>query len=174
MARMAILTLATATLAGCATMRVNSFVERGVDFAQLRTYNWAPAEMLFTGDPRLDNNTFFQERLQTAVEKQLAAKGFEKITSSTPDLLLHYHASVGQEVDANGADQRYGFCDDCRPEVYDAGTILIDFVGGRSNKLVWRGWAEGTLDGVVDNQAWMEETVDAAVARILQRLPGKL
>ena len=55
--------------------------------------------------------------------------------------------------------------------VYDAGTIVVDLVDARTHRLVWRGWAEGSIDGVVDDQAWMEKRVDEAVARIMARLP---
>ena len=40
-------------------MRVDSFTERGVDIRQYRTYEWGPADTFSTGDPRLDNNRFF-------------------------------------------------------------------------------------------------------------------
>jgi hypothetical protein len=62
---------ATQALAGCATMRVGSFVERGTNFTVYRTYAWASDAQLSTGDPRLDNNEFFQTRLRAAVEKGL-------------------------------------------------------------------------------------------------------
>ena len=50
----------------------------------------------------------------------------------------------------------------------------IDFVDARTNTLVWRGWSEGNFDGVIDDQAWMEEQIDRAVIRILERLPGRM
>lgn len=166
--------LGALTLAGCATMNVSSFVERGVDVTSYRTYDWAPVERLATGDPRLDNNPFFQERLQGAVDQQLAARGLERTTSATADLIIHYHASVSQAVDVGSIDRTYGYCSDCTPSVYEAGTILIDFVDARTNTLVWRGWAEGSIDGAIDNQEWMEQTVDEAVARILETFPRPL
>jgi hypothetical protein len=39
---------------------------------------------------------------------------------------------------------------------------------------VWRGWARGSLDGAINDQAWLEERVDEAVARIMERLPRAL
>lgn len=164
-------TSAALALAACATMRVNSFVERGTNFNALRTYSWAPAAQLATGDPRLDNNEFFQARLQAAVEKGLSARGLEKAESGQPDFVLHYHASVSQRVDAGGLDDKYGYCEDCRPSVFDAGTLTLDVVDVRTNRLVWRGWAESTFDGVVDNQQWLERRIDDGVARILQTFP---
>ena len=161
-------------LTGCASMRVNSYLERGTDLTRYRTYNWAADDRLSTGDPRLDNNSFFRERLQADVEKQLTTRGFEKITAETPDVWLRYHARINQQVDVNGADRKYGGCDDCMPSVYDAGTLMLDFIDARTNRLVWRGWAEGSLDGAIDNQGWMEQRIDEAVMRILAKLPGRL
>lgn len=162
---------ATLALAGCATMRVGSFVERGANFTVYRTYAWASDAQLSTGDPRLDNNEFFQTRLRAAVEKGLGVRGIEKAEYGQPDFVLHYHASVTQKVDAGGVDDQYGYCEDCSPSVFDAGTLTLDVVDARTNKLAWRGWAESTFDGVVDNQQWLERRIDEAVGQILQRFP---
>ena len=174
--RLALAAFASAALAAgaCASMRISSFVERGVDFTQYHTYAWAADPSRTTGDPRLDNNPFFQERVRTAVDRQLASRGFEQIPAGEAQLLVHYHASVNQTLDVNGADQKYGYCDDCKPFVYDAGSIVLDLVDARTDTLVWRGWSEGSIDGIIDNQKWMEETVDKAAAQILDRLPRRL
>jgi hypothetical protein len=123
-----------------------------------------------TGDPRLDNNRFFQERVEAAVELQLSARGFEKATDA-PDLLVRYYASVEQQVNANGADRPNVSCEECRPFVFDAGTIVIDLIDARTHRLVWRGWEEASIDGVVNDQAWMEKRIDRSVTRILEQLP---
>lgn len=172
--RFAAIALSALALTGCASMNVNSYGERGIDFTRYQTYNWGPAESLSTGDPRLDNNPFFYERIQAAVEKQLAGRGFEKTASGMPDLEVHYHASITQRVDVNGADQKYGSCDNCQPFVYEAGTLLLDVVDMRTNTIVWRGWAEGAFDGAIDNQEFMEHQIDEAVTRILEKLPRRL
>jgi len=171
--RSAVLAVLAVSLTGCASSNVHSYLERGADLGRYHTYAWGRADAMSTGDPRLDGNPFFEERLQAAVEKQLATRGFEK-TSATPGLLLHYHASITQRVDAYSAELKYGYCNECRPYVYDAGTIVIDFVDAHSSKLVWRGWAEDRFEGAIDNQHIMERQIDNAVARILQRLPPRL
>ena len=156
-------------------MRVNSYTERAADFSHYRTYAFGPTEAVSTGDPRLDSNPFFYRRVREAVEKQLAATGYEKTAPERADVLIHFHASMTQEINASEIDRQYGSCtsSECRPFVYDAGTLLLDFVDARTDKLVWRGWAEGSMEGVVDNQAWMEERIDDAVGRILARLPHR-
>ena len=60
---------------------------------------------------------------------------------------------------------------DRQPVVYDAGTLFVDLVDTRAKTLVWRGWAEGSMDGAIDDQAAMDARVDDAVMRILRRLP---
>jgi hypothetical protein len=165
---------AALALAGCATMNVSSYVDRRVDFTQFKTYAWEPRVDLATGDPRLDNNPFFHDRVRADVERQLAGRGFEKASSGAPDLVLHYHASVRQRLDLSGVDQRYGTCDDCWAVVFDAGTLTLDMVDARSNRLIWRGWAERSIDGPVDDQELFEQRIDRAVQRIIERLPPTL
>ena len=75
--RLAALPVLTLAVTGCATMLVSSHVQRDVDFAQYRTYDWGAPDALPTGDPRLDDNPFFNDHMQGAVEKQLAARGLD-------------------------------------------------------------------------------------------------
>jgi hypothetical protein len=168
--------LAIGAATACATMHVSSHLEPGVNFRQYRTYAWAPPDTWTTGDPRLDNNRFFDERVRARVERELARLGFEKATAPEPDLLVHYHASVSQEIDVLDIDPAKPYCadGDCRPLIYDKGTLIVDLVEPRADRLLWRGWAEGGIDGVIDNQAWMESRIDEAVTKIFKRLPARL
>lgn len=168
-----IATTVAVSMAACASTQVNASLERGMDFTQYKSYTWAANDWFSTGDPRLDNNEFFEERLRGDVDRVLAARGFEKTSSATANLVLHYHASVAQRMDVNKLDAQYGYCEQCHSSIYDAGTITLDFVDARTNKLVWRGWSEGTLDGI-DDQTLIEARVDEAVTKILQKLPPSL
>jgi hypothetical protein len=168
------LVLAVVFAAACAAMNIGSFVQRGFDMSLVRTFEWAPAEHLQTGDPRLDNNQFFQRYVKAAVERELAARGLERADPGMADVVVHYHASVTQRVDTAGADEKYGACEDCRPSVFDAGTLTLDLVDAGTNRLVWRGWAERSIQGVLEDQQWMERDVDRAVASILAGLPAPL
>jgi len=168
---LAALFLTAALAAACAAINVGSFVERGFDMSVVRTFEWAPAEHLATGDPRLDNNEFFQRYLKAAVEREMEMRGIERTDAGMADVVVHYHASVTQRVDTAGADEKYALCEDCRPSVFDAGTVTLDLVDAGTNKLVWRGWAERSIQGVLENQEWMERDVNQAVATIFERLP---
>lgn len=172
--RLSGLLLVAATSAACAApIRVNAYAERGMTVSRYASYDFAPAAAESTGDPRLDSNPFFLERVRAAVDRGLAAKGYTRRTDA-PDVLVHFHANVSQNIDIVDVDRKAGYCgdDNCRPFVYDAGTLVVDLVDARTRALAWRGWAESSLDGIIDNQAWMDEKVDAAVARITARLPA--
>lgn len=163
--------VATATaFSACASTRVNASLERGMDFTKYRSYTWAAEDRFGTGDPRLDNNEFFEHRMRETADKLLAARGFEKVSPTTASVVIHYHANATQKIDVNALDRPYGYCEDCHSSIYDAGTITLDFVDARTNKLVWRGWAEGSLEGI-DHQETIEWRVDDAVTKILAKLP---
>lgn len=162
------------TLAGCAAATASAHVERGITFTDYVTYDWGPPDNLPVGDPRLDNNPFFRDYLQGAIEKRLAAKGFERATTGTPDLLVHYHAAVNQKVDVYSVDNANGYCyADCQPRFvdYEQGTLIVDMVDAKTNKVVWRGWSQDTMNGVIDNQARLEKQVEEGVSKMMQLLP---
>jgi uncharacterized protein DUF4136 len=162
------LLLAVASAAGCAPIYVHAYAERGTAFTY-RTYAWAPDTAVATGDPRLDNNRFFAEQVRASVDRELTARGVEKIPSTSSELLIDFHVTIAQEV-ATTPSNRNEHCVNCGTTIYDAGTLVIDMVDARSSRLVWRGWVE-KLDPVIDNQDWMEETIDRAVTRIMRKLP---
>jgi hypothetical protein len=167
--------LAAAVAAGCATLTVSSHIERNVNFTDFVTYDWGPPDNLPVGDPRLDNNPFFRDRVQGAIEKRLAAKGYERALTGEPDLLVHYHASVSQKVDVYAADSRYGYCyANCEPPQvmdYEQGTLVVDIVDVKTNKVVWRGWAQDVMNGVIDDQNRLDNQVDEGVMKMMQLLP---
>jgi hypothetical protein len=168
------LIVAAAFAAGCATLTVSSHIERNVSFSNYVTYDWGPPDSLPVGDPRLDNNSFFVDFLQGAIEKKLTERGYERALTGDADLLVHYHASVTQKVDVYEVDHRYGYCyADCQPEVteYEQGTLVVDIVDAKTNKVVWRGWSQDVMDGVIDNQDRLEKQVDAGVTKMMQLLP---
>jgi hypothetical protein len=145
-------------------------VAPGTDFAGYRAYAWVLAEGAPTGDPRLDNNPFLQACVQRVVDEEVTRRGFERSDAASADLFVTYRASVTRRFEAGDVSEASS-CTDCAPQVYDAGTLVIEFVDARTRRLVWRGWAEGSIEGAIDNQAWLEERVTQAIGRILEQFP---
>ena len=179
MLRWSMVTVAALAVTGCATMNVSSHVEQGLDFSQYHTYGWGPADALPTRDARLDGDPFFHDHMQGAVDKSLQSRGLTLLTSSGPaDLLLHYHASVTERLQANRLEQAYGACtpESCPGGVteYEAGTIVLDVVDARTNRVIWRAWAQEDLKRLIDDHDRMAKQIDAAVTRMMRRLPPTL
>jgi hypothetical protein len=172
--RTLIVFIVAAVAAGCATLTVSSHIERNINFTDYLTYDWGPPDNLPVGDPRLDNNPFFRDHVQGAIEKALTRKGYERATAGEPDLLVHYHASVSQKVDVYTPDAAQGYCyDDCKPQIVDfeQGTLVVDIVDNKTNKVVWRGWAQDVMNGVIDHQDRLDKQVDEGVTKMMQLLP---
>jgi hypothetical protein len=161
---------------GCAAKHAGSYVERSVDFAQYRTYDWAPADALPAGDPRLEQNAYFQDYVQGAVQRGLAGRGFGKAPSAAPDLLIHYHASVTRRVGVDPFDREFGACYDetCAVRVleFEAGMLVLDVVDARTGRLVWRGWARHGVADILSNPDRMATRINEAVAGMLETMPG--
>ena len=43
---------------------------------------------------------------------------------------------------------------------YEQGTLIVDIVDVKTSKVVWRGWAQDTMNGIIDNQDRLEKQVD--------------
>jgi hypothetical protein len=173
----AVVTLLGLALASCATMKTSSHVTRGTEFTHYRTWAWAPADAQQTGDPRLDNNPFFQDRLRGAVEHEMTRKGYIRSTlAGSPDLRVHYHANFSKTFEITGG-ARSGSCyGNCEPEAYayEQGTLVIDVVDARTETVVWRGWMLDNMEGVIDRQDVMEREIDTAVAKMFELFPTTL
>jgi hypothetical protein len=172
----AALTAAALTLFGCATLRVSSHTDRGVVWSKYTTFDWGPADALPAGDPRLDKDPFFQDRVEGAIEKAMAERGFERSgASERPDVLIHYHANITERLDVDEIDRGYGYCAtyDCGHRVtrYEAGTLVVDMVDAATNVLLWRGWAQGTVEGVLGNRDRLGHRIDEGVRRMFETLP---
>lgn len=159
--------------AGCGALRVNTYQWPGATFASYQTFTWGAQDRFSTGDPRLDNNEIFRNHVQRAVERELAMKRFSPAAPEAADLIVHVHAHIDQRIESRTLDRELTQCEPgaCGPYVYEAGTLLLDFVDRRTNRVAWRGWAEGSLDAAIDNQERLEQVIDEAVTRIVARLP---
>jgi hypothetical protein len=166
--------LFVAILPGCATrMTVSSHVEHALDVSRYRTFEWGPADVLPAGDARLDR-PFFNDRVQGAVEKGLLEKGFALTSAESPDLLIHYHANITTRINVNHVDRAYGYCSqaNCDSEIvqYETGTLVLDIIDARTNRLIWRAWAQANVEDMLNDRDRMAKTIDRAVERMLERL----
>lgn len=156
-------------------LRAGADYDRDTDFAVYESFTWAPPDALPTGDPRLDNNPFFVERLQDAVESELASRGIQHAQGSG-GLSIHFHASVRDRTEVLETDRRYGYDvegygEGTRVIQYEEGTILVDIADRETKELLWRGWAQADVQDVIGDPEKMEERIDQAVQKMFERFP---
>lgn len=113
------------------------------------------------------NNSLAAERIKEATILTLQNKGL-KLDNDNPDLLVHYSSAVGRGTRMEyytpysyywgggfyrpywgfryGWGAPYGWGPTYAvPESYKEGTIIIDLIDRKSNKIVWRGFGVGEL-----------------------------
>jgi uncharacterized protein DUF4136 len=163
-------------LTACSTIEVNQDWDPSASFTGLHTWAWQSATPTLTGNARLDD-PMLHGRIQSAIEKSLAEKGFTN-AAGKPDVLVAYHVALDQKLDARTIYTGYG------PyrgwygvggaqtvvDTYDVGTLLIDFVSPDSNTVIWRGSGQSRIQELKtpeERQARIQDAVD----RILKQFP---
>jgi hypothetical protein len=163
-------------LSGCTTVRVSSHSERDLAWSQYHTFEWGQPDSLPPSDPRLQKDPYFRDRFEGAVEKQMAAKGFHlSEESAVPDLWIHYHAAINERLNVNEIQSGNGYCTgaDCGPRIthYENGTLVVDIIDARTNRLIWRGWAQESVEGMLGNRARVRHIVEEGVSRMFSTMP---
>src|SRR5690606_1187448 len=123
----------------CSTVRVTYDFDRATDFNVYKTYNFHQK-----GIDKLEVNDLDKRRIISAIEAQMAAKGFTK--SSNPDLYINVLASSKEKVNIdNGYYGGYWgpYYGPSRVYQYTSGTIIIDIVDDKRNILIWQGAGSG-------------------------------
>ncbi len=164
-ARVILFLLLAALLTSCSSVVVKSDFDPEANFAEYKTFDFLPHPV----KPRA--NPFNQKRIEAAIEQTLIARGFQKLESGSPDLLVAYHANVKDKIDVDTYGYRYGRYGRrvgtyTTVREYQQGTLVIDFVDANSKELVWRGWAKGEV-----NDSVSKEKIDDTVAKILNKYP---
>jgi len=158
-----IVTLFLLAAAGCSGISASYDFDPRTDFAAYKGYAWLPA-------PREERmNPLVRDRVVAAVDRALQAKGYR--TSSSPDFKVATHAATENRVSVT--DWGYGYWragGGVDVYQYQVGTLILDIVDAKTNRLVWR----GTASGVVDPSPKPEETtkrINEAVEKMLANFP---
>jgi len=166
-------------LAGCSRITVTAEHDPAANFGALHTYAWRPGPQQGVGDPRFDS-TLIDKRVRPAIDRVLAAKGYQMAAPGTAaDFLVGYHAVVRQKTSGQTISRWYGYRvggarggPQAYAHDYDEGTLLIDVIDPATMQLLWRG--SGTR--VVDPQASpekREQRINEAVDQVLADFPPR-
>jgi len=114
--------------------------------------------------------------MQGAVEKALARRGIRLTDGEPPDLWIHYHANIRRRIQPLDWASGYDAAFDSAPGVanVEESTFVLDFIDARTNRLIWRGWAQRRLGNLLENRDRLAATIDEAVRRMLLHFPPAL
>ncbi len=141
-----------------------------VDFTRYKTYSWIKVE---AGDP------LWPDRIMSAVDSQLTAKGWTKVPDSgdaslsafgathTQPRLETFYNSLGGGWYWNGFGDGVAYT---TVENIPIGTLVVDIFDTPTKKLIWRGRAE---DALSDKPEKNEKKLEKVVEEMFKHFPPK-
>ena len=144
------------SVVGCTSIKTNTSFDSSIDFSKFKTYAWSENDIqvgrLNRGaDVKLEGvEEMARREIQPIIDAELAAKGFVKDTSRSPDFLIRYIASGSVQHDI---PQTY--YPGSPPSLTHAATIgsfmmgavQIEVINPATNSLMWQGYGETPITG---------------------------
>lgn len=168
-------------LAGCATgPQITSEADPEADFGSYRTFGfYAPLALEKEGYA-----TPTTDRIKAAARAQLESRGYV-YTPEQPDLWVNLNAYMQKRTDVTSfptVDYNYYYSyrarsyfavpfwhDDIHVRQYTEGTLNVDLVDRRKNRLVWEGIAVGRIAKLKPEER--AARIDSTLADIFARYP---
>jgi len=166
--------LAGPILTGCAGLKVDLDYDPARNFGAYHSYAWLPAATSKEGEAIIRND-LVEARVISAVDGELSGKNLQRADKAAADFLVSYHINVEDRVDVRTIETGFGY----RPwwgwnsrfdtetvvQNYKAGTLVLDIIDRKTDKLAWRGAAETRLrEGLTPQQR------DAEIRSIVKAL----
>jgi hypothetical protein len=169
------------TTAGCSGQHVATDASPSTNFSQFRTFS------LVSPPDSASTNMLLDERVRSAVDSGLKAKGLREIPRDSADLYVGYGIvdRTHKEVYTTGwgwgggwgwGAYRWGAAwpVDLQTSVdtYTDGTVVMWMVDAKTKKLVWKGQVGDALSLPVKDPAKATQSIDEAVAKMLAKYPS--
>jgi Domain of unknown function (DUF4136) len=158
---------ALATVGAALAQHVKTDFDHQANFAQYKTYSWQEIK---------PTNSLWDARIKSAVDAQLAAKGWTRVDSGGDATIVAIKTTQTQRTlqafyDGFGGGWRWrgfgGMGEATTTEQdYKEGTLVVDVYDAKTQQLIWRGSAEDTLS---DKEAKNEKNLD--VAKMFKSFP---
>ena len=126
----------------------------GTDFAQYRTWAWVEA-----GEDSV--RSLDASRIERAVEKELSARGFDRVDREEADLLVRYRVDHRLRLETRGFGYGLGFHDPfyhhrrhslhgafhSHPDFYqvDEARLIVELAERESRQVIWQAVGQRTL-----------------------------
>jgi hypothetical protein len=176
-----LLLIVSAVLPACNAFNVQTDHDSTVDFSAFRTFAFAGVAEENRGG--IYDNTLMHKRVESAVVRELTAKGLRQVgLDEAKDLLVHYwvHVQDKQRLESGGTSVGMargpyggygwgvGYGGGVTTVDYKEGTLILDLIEPAKKQLVWRATIVGTLqDSTQDNV----ELGNEAIAKAFEDYP---
>jgi len=154
-----------ALLVGCGpTLQVKTDFDHGATFGQYRSFQMGEGKVIEQG--ALTENTIVKDRVDVAVKNGLATRGLVPAPDHA-DLIARFAVGVRsvKELEGVGYPVAVGlwgaYPNDFWIVDHPEGTLVIDLVDARSQKLVWRAYCVADGSGMSD-PAFIQKAVNRA------------
>jgi len=159
---LALLALISLIIGGCSKYQIISDYDHEADFGKYKTFNFQNPKP--NPDAPIRFSQINQNRIKHAITYEMMLHGYEKTTN--PDLLISFYLKVDQRQGVYDYGPYYGYdygWNDVSTYNYKEGTLTIDLVDTKRNRLVWQGSAMGVLPEKSKN---VEEKVKKVIQKI--------
>jgi hypothetical protein len=166
----AVCTLFFVAMLGAAfAQQVKTDFDHQANFSQYKTYSWQEIKPA---------NSLWDARIKSAVDAQLAAKGWTQIDNGGDVAIVaiatsHTESTLQTFYDGMGGGWRWrgfgGMGEATTSEQdYKEGTLLVDLYDAKTKQLIWRGSAEDTVSNNADKN---EKNLNKGVAKMFKKFP---
>lgn len=162
----------TLVVGGCSSISVETDKAPMVDFRYYRTYGWTQGRGPASSEPP-KASTAADERIRAALEQELAQRNMRSAPRGRrPDFLIDYSAASDlQRVADPGLRSGPGMIVGPIPApvgtTYVEGTLVVDFIDAKTNRVFWRGVGRGAINGAGGNL----DMIDSAVKEMIAEYP---
>jgi hypothetical protein len=149
--------------------QVKTDFDHQANFSQYKTYSWQTIKPA---------NSLWDARIKSAVDAQLAAKGWTQIDSGGDVAIVaiatsHTEKTLQTFYDGMGGGWRWrgfgGMGEATTTEQdYKEGTLVVDLYDAKTKQLIWRGSSEDTVS---DSAEKNEKNLDKGVAKMFRKFP---
>ncbi|HID69176.1 MAG TPA: DUF4136 domain-containing protein [Desulfobacterales bacterium] len=169
----------------CSTLSVSTDYNPAYDFTKLKTYAWLDSGKAPGSDARI-NNDLVKDRVQAAVERTLAARGYVKTSPASADFRVSWLGAIDKKLEMESIDHfysPYGYGTLIRDPYwgasarrtvttreYEVGTLVIDILDPVEHKLIWRGTGKDRIGGTGDPEK-ITTGINEAVTAIMESFP---
>jgi len=157
----------------CSTLEVHYDYDENYQFSTVKTFS-------IVHNVKEGENTLLNDRITDALKNVLLSKGYTQVSRDNADLIFVYHYGAKDKVDIQTDYQmvgirRRGFGGTMIATTtayeYTEGTIIIDALDTKTNKIVWR--SVGTLE-VEEKKTPQErkEYVQKIISEVMKDFPS--